>query len=262
MPVPVCRGGRARLLRAVAVALAICALGVALSGCGGDAGKGRAFALTIRDRSTSFAQFSADCVPDFMRVAAAVAERSGDLYGGAFLGKDPFGASVTVEAHFNEAVPPEIAGNGDLELAHRRRQAAKLRPQFDELVRLPVAGGSPVLLTLERAAHFTAQRARKATPVWIVVCSDLANVGDGLDVRRPISDAAVRRSIGRWAPRLRGLRGAELYFIGAGRRAPDADSLASSIRQVERVIAGAARRVGARVRLVDTSLGTRFPMSG
>lgn len=250
-------GKRAR--RGVAVALALGALMI-LFGCENDPETSGAFALTIRDRSTSFAQFSADCVPDFMQVAMAVAERSGDLYGGALLGADPFGAAISIEAHFDESPPPAIAGNERLEREFRRRRAASLRSRFDALARLPVVGGSPVLRTLERAARFTDQRAEGAHPVWIVVCSDLANVGSGLDVRRPITNSQVHAAIDRWTPRLGGLRGADLYFVGAGRRAPGADSLPASIRQVERVVAEVASRVGARVRLMDTRLGQRFPL--
>jgi hypothetical protein len=237
-------------------------LAVLIAGCGAssEVPQPKPVALVISDASSSFRAFAPDCVPDFETVAAAVAVRRGDLYGGAFVTGNPLGQPFTVEAHFGAPPPPSIAGNGDLEAANRKRQAAALRPALEKMVRTSTpTGGSPVFTSLLRVASFRQQRA-SGRPLWAVICSDLANVGDGIDVRKPISDGEVHTIVRRWSERLRGLAGTDLYVTGAGRLHRGSRSRPDSIRQVERSIRQIARRVGARVLLIDTQLGSVFPL--
>ncbi len=239
----------------------VAAVALVLSACGGGSSStSNPVALAILDETSSFRSFAPDCVHDFVTVAKAVAERRGHLYAGPLLSGDPFSQRFSVEANFDAKVPSAIQGNGELESAYRRRQAENLAAPLSRMARSrATVGGSPVLATLARASSFRQQRARDR-PFWLVVCSDLANVGDGLDVRRVINGAAVDRAIRTWAPRLRGLRGADLYFIGAGRVRPGSKTQPESIRQVERILNGIAERDGAHVRLIDTQLGETFPI--
>jgi hypothetical protein len=252
---------RPRVASRIGAAAAVAAVTLTLGACGSPSGP-KPVALLIADQTSSFKQFAPDCARDFVTVAEAVAERRGHLYAGPLLTGDPFSQRFSVEQDFDAKVPSAIQGNGELEDAYRRRQADKLKGEFTGMARTRArVGGSPVLATLARAASFKEQRARNR-PFWLVVCSDLANVGDGLDVRQEIDDATVRRTVKAWTPRLRGLEGADLYFIGAARLKKGSLSKPESIRQIERILRGIADRVGANVRLIDTQLGENFPTRG
>jgi hypothetical protein len=246
------------------VIVMVLALG-ALTGCGskpGSQGRQRApVALVASDASPSFRPFVGDCARDFERVATAVAERRGDIYGAALVTGNPFGQPLIVQAHLGATPPPSIQGNDQLESAWRQRRARGLRPAFARMVATPtLRSGSPVLTALERVGSFRRQRAG-TRPFWAVICSDLANVGDGMDVLKPISDSQVHSIVRRWTGPLRGLRGADLYLIGAGRLKPHSTVLPASIQQVERAIRKIAKRNGAHVRLIDTQLGLTFPLT-
>jgi hypothetical protein len=237
-----------------------------LAACGGGSGGGKAqtkpVALAIIDNTSSFDKFAAGCTTDFLTVAQGVAARRGHLYAGALLTGDPFSQTFTVDTDFNRGAPSAIQGNADLEASYRKRQAERLRPAFKRMAKTKAAvGGSPVFTTLERASTFRTQRAQ-GLPFWLVVCSDLADVGDGLDVRKPISNADVAHAVKRFTPQLEGLKGADLYFISAGRLEPGSTVRPESIRQIERVLREVARKVGANLRLIDTQLGTTFPLGG
>jgi hypothetical protein len=221
-------------------------------------------ALEVLDETSSFRPFRSDCVPDFLTVAGTVAERGGDLYAGALLTGDPFGKRFLIEEHFAKSVPAAIKGNDELARNYRRRRARALTPRFDQLTTsVPDTPGSPILDTLARVARFKQERVPPGSPFWLVMCSDLANVGNGLDARKPISDQMVDRAAAAWAGPLSGLRGTDFYFIGAGRRS-EADIRPDSVRQVERLLIrlAADQRVGAHVRLIDTQLGQVFPLEG
>jgi hypothetical protein len=252
---------RLRVARFLAGLGCCVALAMVIAGCGSGTPASKPMALVILDQTSSFRTFAPDCARDFVTVAEGVAERKGTLFGGPLLTGDPFSERFSVEKNFEAKVPAAIRGNGELENAYRARQAQQLRGAFVAMSRTQATvGGSPVLQTLARASSFRTQRARQH-PFWLVVCSDLANVGDGLDVRQEIDDAAVQRATNAWAPRLRGLRGADLYFIGAGRLRSGSRSRPDSIQQVERILRDIAARVGANVRLIDTQLGDTFPIT-
>ena len=245
-----------RLIAAAAPAL----LCIVLVGCGDETAPAKPVALAIVDDTSSFDEFAPECARDFLTVARTVATREGHLYAGPLLTGDPYGQKFAVDANFDEPVPAAIEGNDDLEEAYRKRRAERLASAFEQMARAePEVGGSPVLSTLERASRFRRDRA-SGTAFWLVVCSDLANIGDGLDVRRPIDDAAVTRAITQWTSRLSDLKNADLYFVGAGRLRPGSAARPDAIRQIERILYGIAERVGARVRLIDTQLGQTFPI--
>lgn len=249
------------LARWVAVAAVVLLLALAVAACGDDQPKAsKPVALAIVDDTSSFDEFAPACARDFVSVAKAVAVREGHLYAGALLTGDPYRQTFAVEADFGEPVPAAIDGNSELEDAYRRRKAEGLASAFERMTRTePAVGGSPVLSTLERASRFRRDRA-PGSAFWLVVCSDLASIGDGLDVRRPIDGAVVSRTVKEWTGRLSGLSGADLYFIGAGRLRPGSAAQPEAIRQVERILHDLADRVGAEVRLVDTQLGQTFPL--
>lgn len=242
---------------------AVAALLLALlsTGCGSET-RPKPVALAILDETSSFRPFSPACVQDFLTVARGVASRRGHLYAGPLLTGDPYSERFSVDRDFDAPAPASIEGNNELERAYRARLANRLRGPLEAMTHSrPAIGGSPVLATLARASSFRQQRATNHE-FWLVTCSDLANIGDGLDARQPINDTNIDRIVRRWAPRLKGLKGADLYFIGAGRLRPGSAARPDSVRQVERIIRALARAVGAHVRLVDTQLGQTFPLEG
>src|SRR4051812_13211252 len=107
----------ARSLRAPLLTVAILALPVlsglaVLAGCGLEpSSSSRApVGLVGSDASPSFRPFVHDCARDFQKVATTVAERRGDIYGGALVTGNPFGQRLVIEKHFGASPPPSIQG--------------------------------------------------------------------------------------------------------------------------------------------------------
>jgi hypothetical protein len=247
--------------RAAAVIAMVMAAVVAACGSSGSEGEEPPVAFLLSDATSSFVDFSEDCVKDFMNVARATAERGGDLYAGPLVTGDPYRQPWTIEAHFEAASPSSIEGNRTLERAHRLRQVDRLEQRFGEMVQERAEiGGSPVLDALARVADFRTQRAADR-PFSVLVCSDLANIDATLDTRREITPEQVGSAVDEWSRKLNALHGSDLYFVGVGRLRPGSKARPESIAQMKRVLRAVAERIGARVRVIDTQLGDQFPVS-
>lgn len=99
--------------------------------------------------------------------------------------------------------------------ARGRRNAASVRT----LLNCPsgLRGGSPLFSALEDSATVLADgHLPRTTSRRVVLFSDAAIVGDGIDARRRVTPAEANAVIARFSPRLAGLRGAKIWIIGAG----------------------------------------------
>lgn len=108
--------------------------------------------------------------------------------------------------------------------------------------------GSPLLSALEAAGiAFDDAALERGVDRHVVLYSDGAIVGDGLDVRRGITATDVRAAVRDWPPRLFGLRGASVWVIGAdsGHRGISRETMRRVRAVMERVLAGAGARLEA-----------------
>lgn len=105
--------------------------------------------------------------------------------------------------------------------------------------------GSPLLSALEAAATALGDaHVDRAAERRVVLYTDGAIVGDGLDVRTGVTRAQARAAVGEWAPRLRGLRNATVWIVGAN-SGSHIDQ--ATMRSVRFIFDGAITRAGGRL---------------
>ena len=127
--------------------------------------------------------------------------------------------------------------------AQGRRNAAGVR----NLLNCPLGfrGGSPLFSALEDcAAVLRDGHLPQTTSRRVVLFTDAAIVGDGIDARRGIRPAQADAVIARVSPQLAGLRGAKIWVIGAG-SGTDVDR--RTFVTIRRMIERLATKVGAQL---------------
>lgn len=137
-----------------------------------------------------------------------------------------------------------------------RRQGARVSAIFS-CAAVPKAQGTPLLSVLALCARTLEDAA--ASPDAdrrVVLYTDGALIGDGLDVRAGISGSALDATIKRFAPRLTGLHGARVWLIGVG----SGTTISSeTLDQVHALLSTLLDRVGARLAGFDAT-SAAYPM--
>lgn len=209
------------------------------------------------DVSDSFDSIAKECVDDQIQVATATALSRGELFGGVNDGA-PLSRGWDIQRNFEAELPETLNGNAGLQNGWLRRRAQSLRPELEKLAQAVARHpGSPVLEGLERIALFRAQQFPKAR-FHVVLCTDLAVIGEGIDIRKPVEQWDVERTLDIYSKRLKGLTGARVFLIGVGkveRGYFPPDRLRAVISFVEKLL----RRVDAQLVVADTDLGSAFP---
>jgi hypothetical protein len=121
--------------------------------------------------------------------------------------------------------------------------------------RRPKESGT-ALLSVMRAGAMLAETMEDLDErtLHLMIATDGAIIGDGIDSRAPITEETVERAAARWGPRLRGLQDARLYFVGVGmgsQKEIDIDGCEAVVRAV-------AAACDADVRVWGQTLGEAF----
>ncbi len=236
---------RARLaasLLALAVALAL------LAGCGGGGGgtqsgsavlgapdESRPLDLLLPDCSHSFRHESLRLVPEMVTVALDSAAHERKLWAACFAGSPLRDLVWKPTIDFGD-LPGPLSHNPSLAERFNAARALGLKSEFERIIRDTPRGtpGSGQLEALELAGQtpgvgrvFPFTDARILEPEGV----ELGNA----------SQAEVERTVEHWAPRMRGLAGVELVFVGGGLGAPSS----KGVRNAEALFRGLAHRVGA-----------------
>lgn len=237
---------------AIQILLVIVAIAVApvlMAGCGGGeeataqegspiaqgASESRPLDLLLPDCSHSFRHKSLQMVPEMIRVALDSADRQRELWAACFAGSPLRDLVWKPTIDFGDLAGP-LAHNPRLADRFNAARALGLKGEFERIIRETPRGtpGSGQLEVLELAGQtpgvgrvFLFTDARILEPEGILL-------GDA-------SHAEVERAIHHWAPRMRGLAGVELVFVGAGLGAPSS----RGVRNARALFRGLAQEVGA-----------------
>jgi hypothetical protein len=188
--------------------------------------------LVLPDCSHSFRQHSERLVPEMTAVALDSAAQRRVLRAACFAGSPLQNLEWTLQVDFGDL----SESNKSLTERVNQARALGLRGKFEKIIHDTPrkAPGSGQLEVLELAAQtpgvgrvFMFTDARIFEPNGVVVGS--------------LSRAEVKETVERWAPRLRGLKGVELFFVGGGLGAPSA----RSVRNARMLFGDLARQVGA-----------------
>ncbi len=231
------------LLLAIAVAAS-----AVLAGCGGGeagaqeggsaaggASEARPLDLLLADCSHSFRRESLQLVPEMVTVARDSADRRHELWAACFAGSPLQDLVWKPTIDFGD-LPGPLARNPHLADRFNVARALGLEGEFERIVRDTPRGapGSGQLEVLELASQtpgvgrvFLFTDARIFEPEGIL----LGNA----------SRTEVEGAVDHWAPRMRGLAGVELVFVGGGLGAPSS----RGVRNARALFRGLAQRVGA-----------------
>ncbi len=226
----------------IAGAVALC---TAVAGCGAGQPKTadqepapsatRPVDLVFGDCS-SFRQYTKAFVPDMVTIAetSALAKPRRTLWAGCFDGAPLRTLDWKPTIDFGEE-PPELKQNRTLGDRVALGRALGMKQKFEAMVNTPTkVPGSGQLEALELAGQ-TANVGR----VFMFTDAEINEIeGVKLAVATP---REIDATINRWAPRLSGLKGVELMFIGVGRGTNNS----RGVRNAERLFHGIANRVGA-----------------
>ncbi|TMK57384.1 MAG: hypothetical protein E6G51_06360 [Actinobacteria bacterium] len=216
---------RTRVVTPVLLALVAVAALALLAGCGGDeeaeAAKGggsvtvgatesRPLDLLLADCSHSFRHQSLQMVPEMIRVALDSADQQRELWAACFAGSPLRDLVWKPTIDFGDLTGP-LARNPSLAERFNTARALGLKGEFEQIIRDTPRGtpGSGQLEVLELAGQtqgvgrvFLFTDARIFEPEGV----PLGNA----------SRAGVKQVVDHWAPRMRGLAGTELVFVGGG----------------------------------------------
>lgn len=233
---------RPRVVAILLAAIVALAAPVLLAGCGGgekveakEGGAARPLDLLLADCSHSFRHQSLQMAPEMVTVALDSADRQRELWAACFAGSPLRDLVWKPTIDFGD-LPGPLARNQNLADRFNAARALGLEGEFERIIRHTPRGtpGSGQLEVLELASQtpgvgrvFLFTDARILEPEGIL----LGNA----------SRAEVEAAADRWAPRMRGLEGVELVFVGGGLGAPSS----RGVRNARALFAGLAERVGA-----------------
>jgi hypothetical protein len=239
---------RPRVAAAILLVIAVAA-SAPLAGCGGgeDAGaqEGRPVAvgaspagpldLLLADCSHSFRRESLQMVPEMVTVAQDSADQRRELWAACFAGA-PLRELVWGPTIDFGDLPGPLAHNPRLGDRFNAARALGLEGEFERIIRNTPRGapGSGQLEALELAAQ---------TPgVGRVFLFTDARILEPEGI--PLGDASrteVEQAVDHWAPRMHGLAGVELIFVGGGLGAPSSQG----VRNARALFRGLAQQTGA-----------------
>jgi hypothetical protein len=239
--------------RKVVIVLSTLVIAVApalLTGCGGGgeatgasgsasvtagATESRPLDVVLPDCSHSFRRQSKQLVPEMIKVALDSAEQRRMLWAGCFAGAPLRNLVWDPKIDFGE-LPDSVARNSRLADRFNQARALGLRKEFKKIIydTPRKAPGSGQLEALELASQ---------TPGVgrVVMFTDALVLEPEGIVLRTATKPEVEEAIARWAPRMRGLKGVELVFVGVGLGSLSA----KSVRNAKTLFHGLAEEVGA-----------------
>jgi hypothetical protein len=191
--------------------------------------------LLEADCSGSFRQTSETFVPEMVTIAENSAQLQRALWAGCFDGAPLRDLIWNPTIDFG-ALPSTISNNPSLASRFNQARALGLEPKLTHMIkttptRVP---GSGQLEALELAAQ-TSSVGR----VFMFTDAEINEVG-GINLITA-TPRQIEQTIERWTPRLSGLRGVQLMFIGVGRDV----HVTASVRNAEVLFEGLAKAVGA-----------------
>lgn len=185
---------------------------------------------------SSFRRYTKEFVPDMVTIAetSALANPRRTLWAGCFDGA-PLRTLVWNPMIDFSQEPPELRQNRTLGDRVALGRALGLKQKFEAMADTPMkVPGSGQLEALELAAQ-TANVGR------VFMFTDaVINEIQGVPLASA-TPAQINATINTWAPRLTGLKGVQLMFIGVGRGTDNS----GEVRNAERLFHGLADRVGA-----------------
>ena len=240
----------------ILVGLSVFAIGLGLAACGGSTTSGsrpdpRPFLQThkldlIEGDCSSYRGVTKAFVPTMVQIAENSAQDERSLWAACFDGAPLRTMSWGPTINFGQ-VPSSL--NGEVAAKFNQARALGLGPKLLAMVvQTPVrAKGSGQLEALEVAAQ-TADVGR----VFMISDAQIDEVG-GVNLLSA-TPAQIQHLITVWAPRLHGLRGVQLWFIGVGFLAPTS----ASVRRSQMLFRGLAKEIGASCSW-SQSLPVTFP---
>jgi len=215
---------------------------VALAGCA-EEGQGQAAsrrnAVLLVDCSGSTAAFRSTWIPEVIGATAQALNRRQLVWIDCIDGS-PLATARFVLRLDGRNIPSAYEGNEVLADEFNRARAASLRPKLEQLFAgTRRARGSGILDGLEAAGGLR--------PAQVVLWTDglVIQAENRIDLNKPLSPASERGIVDTWAPRLAGLRGAQVTIVGVGTGAHSA----LSARQVRRLFPELLSKAGANVEL-------------
>jgi hypothetical protein len=189
------------------------------------------------DCSGSFRAVSKTFIPQMITIAENSAEQHRALWAGCFDGAPVRNLVWNPQVDFGD-LPPSISSNPTLVSRFNLARAIGLKPQLAHMIettptRTP---GSGQLEALELAAQ-----TQDVGRVFMFTDAAINEVG-GLNLITA-NAKQIERTIKTWAPRMTGLRGVQLMFIGVGRDV----HFTASVRNAEKLFDGLAKAVGASI---------------
>lgn len=206
-----------------AVVLVLVMVVVIASGSGAHDGRRPLVLIQKADCSPSMRGAQPGMPSAAERITVDGARASSVLIAGSFVGDPGRSPTPWPVVHQYPSVggdAPGAGGNANIQkeriLLEGRRQAAAVAG----LVRCQTADhgrGSPLLSVLAQCAD---ELARAVAPEnaerRVVIYTDGAIIGDGLDARDGITDDQMQAAVAKFGPLLHGLRGAKVWFVGVG----------------------------------------------
>jgi phage baseplate assembly protein W len=191
--------------------------------------------LMLPDCSASFRRASGRLVPEMIEVALNSAAQNRALWAACFAGAPLQDLYWDVRIDFGN-LPSSLTSNGHIGEKVNAARALGLRSDFrriiDDTPRSAPGSG-------QREAHELASQTPHVGRVFMFTDA-LIQEPEGVVLRTATHDE-VKAVINRWAPRMKGLQGVELVFVGVGLGAESA----KSVRNAQELFSGIAGRVGA-----------------
>jgi hypothetical protein len=157
-----------------------------------------------------------DYLEDMTKVVDYAALNREPVYADAFDGNPRARVTWRVQHDF-ATIPPYYRSNPDLVTSYLEGQAHALTPRLRALTAMEaVRRGTPLGATLKLAADLCAQQHAAELGCRVFIFTDGEFIGEGIDSRREIDPADQRTFVDAWAPRLGGLAGATVTFVGVG----------------------------------------------
>lgn len=153
---------------------------------------------------------------DMQKVVEHTALGRESIYADAFDGNPRSHVDWRVQRDF-ATIPSYYKDNPDQIEQYLRNQAAQLTPDLRALVAMRARRrGTPLGATLELAGDLCAQQAAARRGCRVFVFTDGEFIGEGIDSRTRIPASAQRAWLHDWTPKLSGLAGATVTFVGVG----------------------------------------------
>jgi hypothetical protein len=200
---------------------------------------------------SSFRLYTKAFVPDMVTIAenSALAKPRRTLWGACFDGAPLRTLKWNPTIDFGDE-PKELKRNHTLGDRVALGRALGTRKKFEAMANTPMkVPGSGQLEALEVAAQ-TANLGR------VYMFTDAAlNEIEGINLATA-TEAEIDALVAHWAPRLNGLKGVQLMFIGVGRGTGNS----AAVRNAERLFRGLATAVGASYFAWTLALPSDFPV--